>query len=1167
MIDKKGLARLSRGAALVVPLAAGAMIAAPLRAEPGRMSDASSAETDRLLEAFKRPPDVARPRVWWHWMNGNVTWDGVQKDMAWMKRVGVAGLQAFDAGMATPQVVAKRLPYMTPGWKTVFHDTAANAERLHLELGIAASPGWSETGGPWVSGRDGMKKMVWSVTRVRGGAPYAGTLAQPPKVSGIFQTSTAGWTLGGRAPGQNPPEYYADQKVLAFRLPSGGILPNPIITASAGKLDAAALSDGDLEKSAVDLPTGSATGAESWVQFDYGRIVTIRGLTLATPVASRYYAGLAGRQPGAAPTGFRLDASDDGKTWHDVGARVEAGLPERTISVDAVHARFFRFVSVRQAPLPVPSRIPRFSRPSPPPPDALPINELVLRGEATVHSFEDKAAFITNGDYYALPSGTRGDSAPKPTDVIDLTGKMRPDGRLVWTPPAGEWDVLRIGYSLTGAMNRPASPEATGLEVDKLDAAAVRRYMDHYLAMYRETTGGLMGAHGLRAMVFDSWEASNENWTPAILDDFRRLRGYDPTPWLPTLAGYVVGSAERSDAFLWDWRRTLQQLLKTNHYDQLTTMLHGIGMTRYGEAHEALFATMGDGMEMKQSADVPMAAMWQTERPGEIEPVYFNDIQESASVAHIYGQNLVATEALTGGPRFGSAPWDLKSTADAILLAGANRFVIHTSTHQPGDRGPGMTLGVGQYFTRNETWAEQAGPWIDYLSRSSLLLQQGQAVSDVAVFYGEAGPVITAYADDYPAVPNGYRYDYVNADALFNRLKVENGAVTTATGMRYRAILFGKGTERVSLPVLERVRDMVMAGAVVIGTRPLGSPSLADDPAKVKAILDELWPGAREARLGNGRVFAEADAGVALQAIGAAPDATFKGERADSTIMFLHRHLSDGDAYFVANRRDRADTVTSSFRVTGKRPELWDPASGNTRPVGYKIVGDRTEIALPLDRLGSVFVLFRAPTTQTSAIVPAPVLRPITTLAGPWRVSFQPGRGAPASATFPELADFRDNAIPGIRYFSGMASYPADVSVSAADLAGGRRVWIDLGQVHDLAEIWVNGALAGTAWKPPYRIDVTAKMRAGRNRVEVRAVNLWVNRLIGDVQPGVVKKITFTAADGKIPPGAALAEYARRMAMPYEANAPLLPSGLLGPVRVLVEDHAPQARSSGETAK
>jgi hypothetical protein len=1137
------------------PILTAALGLAALAGIPPSSGAAGPGDTspDPLLSHFQSPPAAARPRVWWHWMNGNITWEGARKDMDWMKRVGIVGLQSFDAGRATPQVVDERLPYMSDGWKQVFRQTAAYADKLDLELGIAASPGWSETGGPWVAAADAMKKMAWSVTVIRGGRPFSGVLARPPSTTGIFQTSTAGWALGGRAPGQNPPELYVDQKVIALRVPADAILPKPTITASGGSLNTTALSDGDIETSAIELPAGHDVGSLSWIQFDYGHPVTVRGLRLATPVASRYFDALEPRRVGVAPTRFRLEASDDERVWRDSGAKVQAGLPERTVSVDNVRARYFRFVSERQPPDPPPARIPRFGRASAPPPDLIPINELVLSGEATIHSFEDKAAFITNGNYYALPSGTPGNAAPKLSDVIDLTARMRPDGHLDWVPPTGQWEVLRIGYSLTGAMNRPASPEGTGLEVDKLDAAAVKRYMDRYLSMYRDATGGLMGAHGLRAMMFDSWEASNENWTPLILADFQRLRGYDPTPWLPALAGYVVETPEKSDAFLWDWRRTLQQLLKVNHYDQLTAMLHDVGIVRYGEAHEAIYATMGEGMEMKQSADIPMGAMWLVERPGEIEPVYFNDLQESASVAHIYGQNITAAESLTGGPRFGSAPWNLKPTADAILLAGVNRFVIHTSTHQPIDKGPGMTLGVGQYFTRNETWAEQAKPWIDYLSRSSYLLQQGQGVSDIAVFYGEAGPVITAYHESFPAVPDGYRYDYVNGDVILNKLTARDGQLVTDSGMRYRAIFFGKGTERVSLPVLQKVQQLVEAGAVLIGQRPQGSPSLADDPAHVKAVLDTLWPGTDVAHVGQGRVFPMPTVVAALQAIQLGPDFTYTKPQPDSKVLFIHRRLADGDLYFLSNRLDRSETITASYRVSGRVPEIWDPDTGLTHAASYHKVGERTEVTVPLDRFGSQFVVFRAPATQDGHVEPDAKWRTVTTLSGPWPVAFQSGRGAPPTARFSTLLDFRDVSDPGIRYFSGIATYTHDLTLERHDLTSGGRLWLDLGQVNDLAEVWINGQLAGTAWKPPYRVDVSAWVKSGHNRVEIRAVNLWVNRLIGDVQPGTTTKITFTQADGKVRPNTPAAEEANQLRMPYAADAPLRPSGVIGPVSVLLE--------------
>ncbi len=1099
--------------------------------------DSVSNEEEFIREGFLSPPNSARPRVWWHWMNGNVTWEGAKADMDWMKRVGIGGLQSFDAGMTTPKVVDVRLPYMTEGWKEVFAKTAKYADSLDLELGIAASPGWSETGGPWVTAEDAMKKMVWSVVYVDGGKLFSGTLPKPPTVTGVFQTSTAGGVLGDRAHGQEPPELYKDQKVVAFKIPEDAYLPTPVITASGGKLNSKALSDGDLENIAIELPASKETGGISWIQFDYGKTVIVRGLILSSSIFAAYYNGLnPSYRNGTPPTFFRLEASNDGKDWFDTKAKIQTGAPERSISVDNVQARYFRFVSVKQ-PTVENQIVRRFERPAGPPPEKIGIKELVLRGEATVHSFEEKAAFANNSLYYQLPGGTSGeDVAVKTNEVIDLTNLMQENGFINWDAPKGKWIIMRLGYSLTGAMNRPASPEATGLEVDKLDSAAVKRYMKTYLSMYTDATEGLIGEHGLRAMMFDSWEAGNTNWTPLILDDFRRLRGYDPVPWLPALAGYVVESPTKTDGFLFDWRRTIQQLLKENHYELLTRILHEQGLIRYGEAHEELFSTMGDGMEMKQSADIPMAAMWQVNIPGEIEGVYYNDNQESASVAHIYGQNISSTESFTGGPPYGTSPWDLKSTADAILLAGSNRFVIHTSTHQPITKGPGMTLGVGQYFTRNETWAEQAKPWIDYLSRSSFMLQQGKATNDIAVFYGEASPVISQYRNSYPAIPEGYRYDYVNAYVILNKLFVKENLLLTETGMNYKAIYFGNGTERVTLPVLKKVLELVEEGAILIGVRPEGSPSLADAPKEVTDVLDILWPGGEVTVVGKGRVFNSAEVNKAiLDEINLTPDFIYSKPEDDSHVMFIHRKLSKGDIYFVANRVNRSETVELSFRVTGFIPELWDPSTGKINPVSYTFENERTVIKLPFDCFGSVFVVFMKPTSQAAQNIPTRETQALEELKGPWQVNFQEGRGAPSSSNFQQLMDFRDNSDDGIRYFSGIATYNKEVEIPEKIINKGEQIWLDLGQVYNLAEVWVNCKLAGTTWKPPYQVDITNESVPGINKVEIKVVNLWVNRLIGDAQPDVKEKITLTTRPF------------------YRANSTLVPSGLIGPVTILTK--------------
>jgi hypothetical protein len=544
---------------------------------------------------------------------------------------------------------------------------------------------------------------------------------------------------------------------------------------------------------------------------------------------------------------------------------------------------------------------------------------------------------------------------------------------------------------------------------------------------------------------------------------------------------------------------------------------------------------MGEGMEMKQSADIPMGAMWMHNTPGQMEGMYFNDNQESASVAHIYGQNIAATESFTGGPAYGTAPWDLKSTADAILLSGANRFVIHTSAHQPITRGPGTTLGVGQMFSRNETWAEQAKVWIDYLSRSSFMLQSGKAANDIAVFYGEESSMIAIYGSDYPNIPAGYRYDYVSSDALLNMLSVKNGNLVTETGMDYKAVFLGKGTEMMTLPVLKRLLDFVNQGAVLIGTKPKGSPSLSDDQTEVKKIIDILWPGDTVAKVGKGTVFNTDDPEKALKEIGLEPDFTYNSPNENSNVMFIHRKLKNGGIYFLANQTDFEDNIEASFRISGYKPELWDPATGTVNPATYHFDGGRTVVSIPMDRFGSVFVVFTDRTKTSSFTLPTLQSRTIAEFKGPWQVKFQEDRGAPATATFDQLMDFRDNPDPGIQYFSGIATYTKEVEITDDIINSKGHIQLDLGEVNNLAEVWVNGKLAGTAWKPPYRVDISSEAKVGNNIIEIKSVNLWVNRLIGDAQPGVENKITLTTRDF------------------YRAETPLVPSGLIGPVRMIFE--------------
>jgi alpha-L-rhamnosidase len=1096
---------------------------------------------DPLKSGFEHPPASARPRVWWHWMNGNITEEGIKLDLEWMHRVGIAGFQNFDAALQTPQVVEHRLAYMTPEWKDAFRYATTLADQLGMEEAIAGSPGWSESGGPWVPGSEGMKKYVWSQTLVEGGRPFTGRLPQPPSNTGAFQNEGIHDQLP--PPGTRPiPQYYADAAVVAYRRTTADVDAEALhakITSSGGSLDVALLSDGDLEKTAkLPIP---AVGDAAWIQYEFPSPQAIRAITIVTKDPDWITAMIAGI---TAPE-KDLEASDDGQTFRPVAKLTGGDAPEHTFSFAPVTAKYFRVTFKRTPPPPRPDWASGIDPSSlgfkvPPPPTDYEVAELVLHAGARVNHFEEKAAFVPEVDLYAFqtPRVDPGQAVAK-SDVIDLTGKMHADGTLDWTPPAGQWVVLRFGYSLLGITNHPATAEATGLEVDKLDRRFVKDYMEKYLDSYKQTVGaGLIGQRGIRYVINDSWEAGAQNWTDNMIGQFKRLRGYDPVPWMPVLVGQVVESAAASDRFLWDFRKTIADLTATEHYGQLEDTLHEWHMGHYGESHESGRAFIADGMEVKKYNEVPMSAMW-TQSPGVNHETfgYNADDRESASVAHIYGQNLAAAESMTAA----AAPWawspaTLKPTADQEFLNGINRIVIHESAHQPlVGKAPGLTLGpFGQWFNRNETWAEQAGPWIDYLARTSFLLQQGHFAADLIYFYGEDSNLTAIFADKAPNVPAGFGFDYVNADALIHELSVVNGRITTRSGMSYRLLGLDPYSAHMSLPVLRAIHRLVEQGAVVAGPKPTDDPSLADDQGEFQKLSGELFgDGSGTHKVGKGAVYAGQQLGDVLAALGVAPDFETTKPESDSRLEFVHRKLGDGDLYFVDNRGDHDAQIDATFRVAGKAAELWYAESGKFEPASYRISNGRTTVPLKLEPWGTVFVVFRSDAQGTEHLLPAMSQTQVATVNGPWKVDFEPGRGAPQSVTFDQLSSWSDNADAGVKYFSGTGTYSNTVNAPAEWFSPNGRLWLDLGDVKNLADVTVNGRDLGIVWHAPYRVDVTGALKPGSNEISIKVTNAWVNRLIGDQQPDQTTKYTF--ADVK----------------PYRANSPLLPSGLLGPVAIV----------------
>jgi hypothetical protein len=1085
----------------------------------------SLAQND-LLTNFQNPPNAARPRVWWHWMNGNVTKHGIQKDLEWMQRTGIGGFQNFDANLSTPQVTEKKLVFMTPEWKDAFRFTTELADKKGLEMAIAGSPGWSVTGGPWVPAEDGMKKYVFTQTTVEGGKPFSGKLPKPAATTGRYGN------LGiEAAPGTQPvPEHYADALVIAYKLPSLDVplaSMNPNVSSSGGEFSLKELIDNNLANTTFLPPM--AIGEDMWLQYEFPAPQTFK----AAAVSGANHTMMEDFNGG--PLNRCIKVSDDGMSFRKIASFTGSINPLNTIAFPATTAKYWRLCYETLPPEVNPWAAMFGGSSEPPKPDGVNVAEWVLFTTDRIDQAEDKAGFTPWREDY--PSFLAGNADAIPTEnVVDLTQKMKPDGSLDWTPPTpkgeqADWVILRFGYSLTGRQNHPASPEATGLEVDKLDPGAVRKYINAYLDMYKDATGGLMGEKGLTHTILDSYEAGHMTWTRALPEEFAKRRGYDIKPWIPVLTGRIVKSREASEAFLWDFRKTIGEMIAENHYDVIGEELHKRGMKRYTESHEDRRIYLADGMDVKRYSDIPMSAMW---TPGSLaagpdEEVRSEaDIRESASVAHIYGKPIVAAESMTSvSNAFSWHPEKLKRTADLEMASGLNRFVIHTSVHQPlDDKMPGFSLGpFGQYFGRQETWSGAgAKAWVDYLSRSCHLLQQGQFVADALVYYGENTNLTWRFKEKLPEIP-GYEYDFVNSSALMNVLKVENGKITTPGGGSYSVLVLDESAKLMTLPVLKKLRDLVKAGAKVTGFKPQKSPSLSDDPAEFQAVVNELW--------GHANVSNQTAANV-LKSQGVNEDVIIKNNKAK--VLYVHRKTADMDIYWLNSRSDieSIENYTEiSFRVSGRIPELWNAQTGKTSKLNWRIENGRTIVPFYFEPWDAVFIIFKENTSDLKHSLPVWGEFKTSKMNGTWQVDFQEKRGAPKTALFEKLISWSEHYNNGIKYFSGTATYRNSFNIK--DLETGSRYVLDLGDVKNIAEVSVNGKVVGTVWKTPFKLDITEAMKTGTNHLEIKVTNLWVNRLIGDAQPNVKEKITFTT-------------------MPfYRGNEPLLPSGLLGPVRVLVQ--------------
>ena len=843
-------------------------------------------------------------------------------------------------------------------------------------------------------------------------------------------------------------------------------------------------------------------------------------------------------------------------------------------------------------------------------------------GNERIYNIGNKALFAPGhlppgpAEYRTIP-----EASVIPRDkIINLAGKKK------WDVPPGKWLVMRFGCTTTGKDNHPSPDAGRGLECDKFSKEAIALHYKNLIGKLVEKNKALSGiGKALVSTHIDSWEVGSQNWTPRMPEEFKTRRRYDLIPFLPAYAGYMIESEEVTERFLWDLRQTVSDLIVENYAAELRRLAHKDGLRLSIEPYSWDNNAPVDETTYAGQADEPMAEFWAWPCGGFPRVYTANSCPGTTSAAHTYGRRIVNAEAFTSSDaeKWQSHPGNIKVLGDWAFCEGINRFVFHRYAAQPWTKvAPGMAMGPwGLHYERTQTWWEQSKAWHEYVARCQYLLQQGLFVADVCYLQPEGSPrrfTEPPSAMSATDIRSGYNFDGCPADVVMTRMKVENGWIVLPDGMSYRVLVLPE-VNTMTLGLVRRIKELSDKGAVIIGggQSPQKSPSLSEmgaGDAEVKKVAGELWP----------RIVTGKTAATLLSERGIPPDFS-----ATAKLRYIHRAIGDTDVYFVANPEQSAVNAVASFRVAGRKPELWLPETGHIEPVRvFTESGGCTHIPLRLEPAGSAFVVFTNGKVKDSERIVSvkcggqelvkglaadkqsidPVMLETfhdgtydvetadgkvgqekvsglpqqVALDGAWEVSFAPGWGAPAKVVMDKLVSWSEHSDAGVKYFSGSAVYRKVFGYSSmppAEIAGRARIYLDLGKVAVMAEVKLNGKYLGILWKAPYRVDVTDAIKRGENVLETRVVNLWVNRLIGDEQlpedserngDGTLKQWPQWLEQGKSSPAGRFTFTSWRL---WKKADPLQESGLLGPVTlntsVRICSRGVPSRSTGlpETSK
>ena len=1013
----------------------------------------------QIEEAFLNPPESSHPWNYWYWINENISKEGITKDLEAMAQAGIGA--ALIGNVTDGSIPIGDTPLLSEKWWDMMVHAVREGKRTGVKIGMFNCPGWSQSGGPWVTPGETMRYLASSEIKVAG----------PQKLAHRFT---------------DPETPFQPLYVQAFRNVETG---NKVINTSNYRITSdginnlQALFDGNRETIAT-MPNEEAT-----IEFFSENPFPVRSFLM-------YPAGSVGGN-------YMLEYQDSDNNWHTL-IKEEINRASWEISTG-----FMKNPPVAEAfPELTAKRLRLFLSHA----KGAQFSEIQISDDARLSKFIEKQLakmashpYIKGDTYEWAESIEPEDPASKVylKEVIDLSDKIDSTGLLTWDVPEGDWVILRTGMTPTGITNSPTMPTAQGLEIDKMNRDYAESHFEAHIGeLLRRLTPEEKTAFSY--VVADSYEKGAQNWTDGLAEDFQKRYGYDPYPWFPVLTGRVIESADLSERFLWDLRRIVADRISSDYVGGLREKSAENNMKLWLENY-GHWGYPGEFLSYGGASDLIGGEFWLSDP--NLGPV---ECRCASSAGHIYGKEVISAEAFTSGWTYNKMPRDFKARGDWCVTEGINHFVLHLYIHQPDDRKPGINAWFGTDFNRNTTWYGYSSEYFNYLKRLSAMLQQGATVADVAYFIGEDVPKMTGTKD--PELAKGYDYDFINAEVLLmESTTVKNGRIQLGSGASY-AIMVLPNQETMRPETLEKIARLVKDGATIMGPEPVRSPSARNYPKcdqDVQRIAREVWGEAGKGSVteniyGKGRVYAGIDLDQAFMRMGLVPDVVIP-----DGYLYTHRRAGTSDIYFVTNQEEKSKTNTISFRATGMQPELWDPVSGEMRALeNFTIKDGQTHIPLEFGPTDAWFIVFRNKTGKTeSSGENFPKKEVTNTIAGPWNVAFDTALDAPANIEFTDLTDWITNNDPAIKYYSGEAVYTTDFTFSG-DLS--KENFIDLGRVETMASVKLNGEDLGILWRYPYTVPVKGKLKEGSNKLEVTVINYWWNRLVGDKQPGAAKKYTYS---------------------------------------------------------